>query len=156
MRLFRFAPDTVPPQYASAFCDDGTWRAGVDLSHLPEPMRREVAWCIFWIIDLGGTIPTPGLSMLVRPRISEICLLDRDPLLPLLPAPASSTAAADGQAAVARLRYQQTKIDGAPDTVLVDAAVVAIIREQQEWAGRFFAGRGAPGKTPKYLSWPGR
>ena len=440
MRLFRFAPDTVPPQYAGAFCHDGTWRAGVDLSHLPEPMRREVAWCIFRIIDLGGTIPTPGLSMLVRRlgeviadqpgrapvsllgmagrdwcqqiqhaahrrtgrlpapatmsnirglltrmmrllvtasdtgpwwrldqwnpvedtriplrdhepmgryavrfdrigmpwlrrglqwhcktgletgtlrwstvhrrvvavaeldaflrrrppagpwlaespgqiralmldflghlrvrepargrragqrlspasvqrlasdveqfylfmtdnkeaaaaalaepgwlrlgpqharfyrrgelpgkprpelgrevidddamtqimagiallgapasqgglgdeqamritmlvallgrRISEICLLDRDPLLPLLPAPASSTAAADGQAAVARLRYQQTKIDGAPDTVLVDAAVVAIIREQQEWAGRFFAGRGAPGKTPKYL-----
>ena len=91
------------------------------------------------------------LVALLGRRISEICLLDRDPLLPLLPAPASSTAAADGQAAVARLRYQQTKIDGAPDTVLVDAAVVAIIREQQEWAGRFFAGRGAPGKTPKYL-----
>ena len=438
MRLSRFAPDTVPPQYAGAFCHDRTWRAGVDLSHLPEPMRREVAWCIFRIIDLGGTIPTPGLSMLVRRlgevitdqpgrapvsllgmagrdwcqqiqhaahrrtgrlpapatmrnirglltrmmrllvtasdtgpwwrldqwnpvedtriplrdhepmgryavrfdrigmlwlrrglqwhcktgletgtlrwstvhrrvvavaeldaflrppagpwlaespgqiralmldflghlrvrepargrragqrlspasvqrlasdveqfylfmtdnkeaaaaalaepgwlrlgpqharfyrrgelpgkprpelgrevidddamtqimagiallgapasqgglgdeqamritmlvallgrRISEICLLDRDPPLPLLPAPAGSTAAADSQAAVARLRYQQTKIDGAPDTVLVDAAVVAIIREQQEWAGRFFAGRGAPGKTPKYL-----
>ena len=28
---------------------------------------------------------------------------------------------------------------------------MAIIREQQEWADRFFAGRGAPGKTPKYL-----
>ncbi len=440
MRLLRFAQDTVPPQYAGAFCHDGTWRAGVDLSHLPEPMRREVAWCIFRIIDLGGTIPTPGLNMLVRRlgevigdqpgrapvsllgmpgtdwcqqiqhavhrrtgrlpapatmrnirglltrmmrllvtasdtgpwwrldqwnpventriplrdhepmgryavrfdrigmpwlrrglqwhcktgletgtlrwstvhrrvvavtefdaflrrrqpagpwlaaspgqvralmldflghlrvrepargrragqrlsaasvqrlasdveqfylfmadnkeaaaaalaepgwlqlgpqharfyrrgelpgkprpelgrevidddamtqimagiallgapasqgglgdeqamriamlvallgrRISEICLLDRDPLLPLLPAPAGSPAAADGQAPVARLRYQQTKIDGAPDTVLVDAGVVAIIREQQEWADRFFAGRGAPGKTPKYL-----
>ena len=440
MRLSRFAPGTVPPQYASAFCHGGTWRAGVDLSHLPDPMRREVAWCIFRIIELGGTIPTPALSMLVRRlgeviadqpgrapasllgmagrdwcqqiqraahrrtgrlpaaatmrnirallarmmrllatacdtgpwwqldqwnpvedtriplrdhepmgryavrfdrigmpwlrrglqwhckvgletgtlrwstvhrrivavteldsflrsrqasgpclaegpgqvralmldflghlrvreaargrgagrrlspasvqrlasdveqfylfmadskeaaaaalaepgwlqlgpqharfyrrgelpgkprpelgrevidddamtqimaglsllgapasqgglgdeqamritmlvallgrRVSEICLLDRDPLLPLLPAPAGSTAAADGQAAVARLRYQQTKIDGAPGTVLVDAAVVAIIREQQEWAGRFFAGRGAPGKTPKYL-----
>ena len=83
--------------------------------------------------------------------MSEICLLDRDPLLPLLSAPASSPAAADGQAPVARLRYQQTKIDGAPDTVLADAGVVAIIREQQEWADRFFAGRGAPGKTPKYL-----
>ena len=91
------------------------------------------------------------LVALLGRRISEICLLDRDPLLPLLPAPAGSTAAADGQAPVARLRYQQTKIDGAPDTVLVDAGVVAIIREQQEWADRFFAGRGAPGKTPKYL-----
>jgi len=54
MRLSRFAPGTVPLQYASAFCHDGTWRAGVDLSHLPEPMRREVAWCIFRIIGLAG------------------------------------------------------------------------------------------------------
>lgn len=440
MRLLRFAPGTVPPQYAGAFCHDGTWRAGVDLSHLPDPMRREVAWCIFRIIGLGGTIPTPGLSMLVRRlgeviagqpgqppvsllampgrdwcqqiqhtvhrhtgrlpapatmrniralltrmmrllataldtgpwwqldqwnpvedtriplrdhepmgryavrfdrigtpwlrrglqwhcktgletgtlrwstvhrrivavtefdafvsrrqpagpwlaespgqvrvlmldflghlrvrepargrragqrlspasvqrlasdveqfylfmadnkeaaaaalaepgwlrlgpqharfyrrgelpgkprpelgrevidddamtqimagiallgmpatqgglgdeqamritmlvallgrRVSEICLLDRDPLLPLLSASSGSPAAADGQAPVARLRYQQTKIDGAPDTVLADAGVVAIIREQQQWADRFFTGRGAPGKTPKYL-----
>jgi integrase len=444
LRLSRFAQDTVPPQYAGGFCRDGTWRAGVDLSHLPEPMRRELAWCVFRIIEMGGTIPTPGLSMLVhrlgeviadgsgqapvsllgmpcpqwcqqirhavhrragrlpsaatmrniralltrmtrllvialdtgpwwqldlwnpvedtriplrahepmgryavrfdrigtpwlrrglqwhckvgletgtlrwstvhrrivavtefdaflrarhvgqpclaaeagqvralmldflghlrtreparrrgnsqrlspasvqrlasdveqfylfmadnketaaaalaepgwlrlgpqhsrfyrrgelpgkpRPelgrevidddamtqimaglsllgapasqgglgdeqamritmlvallgrRISEICLLDRDPLLPLLPAAPCARPAApagtDNQAPAARLRYQQTKIDGAPDTVLVDAAVAAIIREQQQWADRFFAGRGAPGKTPKYL-----
>jgi integrase len=442
MRLTRFAADTVPPQYAGAFCHAGTWRAGLDLSPLPEPMRREVAWCVFRIIELGGTIPSPGLSMLVRRlseviadrpgqppvsllgmggrdwcqqiqrgvhrrtgrlpapatirnvgallarmmrllvtamdtgpwwqldqwnpvedariplrehepmgrfavrfdrvgapwlrrglqwhckvsldtgtlrwstvhrrvvavselgafldgrgvdeprlaatpgevralmldflgqlrtrqaargrragqrlsaasvqrlaadveqfylfmadhkeaaaaalgepgwlrlgpehagfyrrgelpgkqrpdlgreviddaamtqimaglgllgapasqggfgdeqamritmlvallgrRISEICLLDRDPLLPLLPAPSqpAPSAVTDSQAPVARLRYQQTKIDGAPDTVLVHAEVVAIIREQQDWADRFFAERGAPGKTPKYL-----
>ena len=71
MRLLRFAPGTVPPQYAGAFCHDGTWRAGADLSHLPEPMRREVAWCVFRIIDLGGTIPAPGLSMLVH-RLGEV------------------------------------------------------------------------------------
>jgi integrase len=71
MRLSRFAPDTVPPQDAGAFCDDGTWRAGLDLSGLPEPMRREVAWCVFRIVELGGTIPSPGLSMLVR-RLSEV------------------------------------------------------------------------------------
>jgi len=47
MRLSRFAESSVPPQYAGAFCRDGTWRAGVDLSQLPEPMRREVAWCVF-------------------------------------------------------------------------------------------------------------
>jgi hypothetical protein len=34
----------------------------------------------------------------------------------------------------ARLRYQQTKIDGASDTIPVDAEVIAIIPEQQEWA----------------------
>jgi integrase len=442
MRLSRFAPDTVPPQYAGAFCHDGTWRAGLDLSGLPEPMSRELAWCVFRIIELGGTIPSPGLSILVRRlgeviadrpgqppvsllemsgrgwcqqiqhavhrrtgrlpapatmrtiralltrmmrllviamdtgpwwqldhwnpvedtriplrehepmgrftvrfdrigapwlrrglqwhckvgldtgtlrwstvhrrvvavselgaflrdrgvdeprlaatpgqvralmldflgqlrtrqaargrragqrlsaasvqrlaadveqfylfmadnkeaaaaalgepgwlrlgpehagfyrrgelpgkqrrdlgreviddaamsqimaglgllgapasqggfgdeqamritmlvallgrRISEICLLDRDPLLPLLPVvsrPAPS-AGTDSQAPAARLRYQQTKIDGAPDTVLVHAEIVAIIREQQDWADRFFSGRGTPGKTPKYL-----
>ena len=71
MRLSLFARGTAPPQYAGAFCHDGTWRAGVDLSHLPEPMRREVAWCIFRIIELGGTIPTPALSMLVR-RLGEV------------------------------------------------------------------------------------
>jgi integrase len=71
MRLSCFAESSVPPEYAGAFCHDGTWRAGVDLSPLPEPMRREVAWCVFRIIELGGKIPTPGLSMLVR-RLGEV------------------------------------------------------------------------------------
>ena len=55
-----FAESTVPPQYAGAFCHDGTWRAGVDLSRLPEPMRREVAWCVFRIIEQGGKSPDTG------------------------------------------------------------------------------------------------
>jgi hypothetical protein len=71
MRLSRFAESSVPPQFAGAFCHDGTWRAGVDLSPLPEPMRREVVWCVFRIIELGGKIPTPGLSMLVH-RLGEV------------------------------------------------------------------------------------
>jgi len=94
------------------------------------------------------------LVALLGRRISEICLLDRDPLLPRLPAAAAQpdpVGHRDAQAPVAKLRYQQTKIDGAPNTILVHAEVVAIIREQQDWADRFFAARGAPGKTPKYL-----
>jgi integrase len=71
MRLSRFAESTVPAGYAAAFCHDGTWQAGIDLSSMPEPMRRELAWCVFRIIELGGKIPTPGLSMLVR-RLSEV------------------------------------------------------------------------------------
>ena len=71
MRLSRFAESSVPPEFAGAFCQDGTWRAGVDLSPLPEPMRREVVWCVFRIIELGGKIPTAGLSMLVR-RLGEV------------------------------------------------------------------------------------
>jgi hypothetical protein len=57
----------------------------------------------------------------------------------------------DRDALAAKLRYQQTKIDGAPDTVLVDAEVVAIIRAQQEWADRWRAGHAATGVHPKYL-----
>jgi integrase len=80
-------------------------------------------------------------------RISEILMLDTDPLLPL----ASAPAAAGPGAMIARLRYQQTKIDGAPDTILVDAEVVAIIGEQQEWAATWLGEHAAPGARPRYL-----
>ena len=81
-------------------------------------------------------------------RISEILMLDTDPLLPLAGGPAG-----DGEpgAMIARLRYQQTKIDGAPDTVLVDAEVVAVIRAQQDWAAAWLAEHAAPGARPRYL-----
>jgi integrase len=81
-------------------------------------------------------------------RISEILMLDPDPLLPLAAGPA---AAAEPDAMTARLRYQQTKIDGAPDTILVDAEVVAVIREQQDWAAGWLAEHAAPGARPRYL-----
>ena len=81
-------------------------------------------------------------------RVSEICLLDRDPLLPAGPAAASSR---DSAGLTARLRYQQTKIEGAPDTILVDEEIVAIIRAQQQWAARFLAASQSPVTSPKYL-----
>ena len=34
---------------------------------------------------------------------------------------------------VAKLRFQQTKIEGAPNTIFVDGEIVAIIRAQQQW-----------------------
>jgi integrase len=89
------------------------------------------------------------LEALLGRRINEICLLDRDPMLPL--ARSCPVGQPDPLAPVAQLRYQQTKIDGAPDTVPVHAEVVAIVRAQQEWADRYFTEHGAPGKTPKYL-----
>jgi integrase len=84
-------------------------------------------------------------------RLSEIRMLDRDPLLPLDPItpPGGQDAAED--AFVARLRYQQTKIDDAPDTMPVDAEIVAIIREQQQWADDRLAPHWAAGVTPRYL-----
>jgi integrase len=93
------------------------------------------------------------LAALLGRRINEICMLDPDPLLPLLPLPGGpgQGRAKDGQAPAAKLRYQQTKIDGAPDTVLVHDEVVAIIGEQQQWAAAHAAACCAPGIRPKYL-----
>jgi len=93
------------------------------------------------------------LAALLGRRINEICMLDPDPLLPLLPLPREPREGkdGDGQAPVAKLRYQQTKIDGAPDTVLVHDEVVAIIREQQQWAAAHAAACCVPGCRPKYL-----
>ena len=82
-------------------------------------------------------------------RINEILMLDADPLLPLAPSP--QAAPAEPGAMTARLRYQQTKIDGAPDTILVDTEIVAIIRAQQEWAATWLDERAAPGARPRYL-----
>jgi integrase len=89
------------------------------------------------------------LQVCLGRRISEILMLDRDPLFALNTPPAAS---GEGSAAfTARLRYQQTKIDGAPDTVLVDAEIVAVIQAQQEWVDRHFAEHGAAGHVPTYL-----
>jgi len=63
-------------------------------------------------------------------RISELRLLDFDCLLAIQGLAATS----DSDALVAKLRYRQTKIDGAPDTIFVDAEITAIIAAQQAWA----------------------
>lgn len=81
-------------------------------------------------------------------RVSEIRMIDRQPLLPL---DRITTPDADGDGFVAKLRYQQTKIDGAPDTMLVDAEIAAIVEEQQRWIDQHLAPRGAPGIRPAYL-----
>jgi integrase len=80
-------------------------------------------------------------------RLSEILLLDRDPLLPLH----GLARAAGEEGFVAKLRYQQTKIEDGPNTILIDPDTVAVIRAQQEWADREMAARGLPGAVPRYL-----
>lgn len=80
-------------------------------------------------------------------RINEILMLDADPLLPLAPGPQP----AGPGALTARLRYQQTKIDGAPDTIPVDGEIVAVIQAQQEWAAVWLDAHAAPGARPRYL-----
>jgi len=59
-----------------------------------------------------------------------------------VPGPA---AGADGQQ-IARFTYAQSKIDIAPDSILVDGEVIAVIEEQQDWVRAKL-----PGITPRYL-----
>lgn len=70
------------------------------------------------------------LQALTGRRAAEVLMMD---FAPLVPVPGVDPAAVPEGGMVARLRYQQTKIDGAPETILVGADVVEIIREQQAW-----------------------
>ena len=66
----------------------------------------------------------------------------RCPPAPAAPGPGAMTA---------RLRYQQTKIDGAPDTILVDAEIVAIIRAWRNGPSPGCGEHAAPGVRSRYL-----
>ena len=81
---------------------------------------------------LGDEQAMRALMLLARTgrRLNEILLLDFDPLIAVDGLPAD---AKPGEALVAKLRYQQTKIDDAPNTIFVDEEIVAIIRSQQHW-----------------------
>ena len=102
------------------------------------------------------------LAVLTGRRINEILMMDFDPI-ESVPGIAGEPAV-DEDAMVARLRYQQTKIEGAQSTILVEQAVVNIVHEQQRWllehgmrqlAGisraRSDGGPLAPGAKPAYL-----
>lgn len=95
-----------------------------------------------------------ALMLLIRTgrRVNEVLMMDFDPLVPLIgtgsPQPDSDT---DGDF-VARLRYQQTKIDSSQShTIPVDSEIVAIIRAQQTVAVEFMSSMGHPGVQPRYL-----
>ena len=102
---------------------------------------------------LGEEQALRALMLLARTgrRVNEILLLDRDPLLPLNAPPARPDDPGDPGAFVARLHYQQTKIEGGPDAIPVDQEIVSIIHAQQDWADRFLTDHHSPVATPKYL-----
>ncbi len=66
------------------------------------------------------------LQILTGRRASEVRTCDHDCL-----SPAGTVTGAEGE--VTRFRYAQSKIDIAPDTILVDREVTAVIEEQQAW-----------------------
>ncbi|MFJ9461495.1 hypothetical protein ACIRST_41305 [Kitasatospora sp. NPDC101447] len=82
------------------------------------------------------------LQILTGRRASEIrtCRLDC-----LSPVPDRAVDAAEGEQ-IARFHYAQSKIDIAPDNILVDREVVAVIEEQRQWIRDRF-----PGITPRHL-----
>ena len=89
------------------------------------------------------------LAIATGRRINEILMMDFAPLSPV-PGLDASQAAQDGGPA-ARLRYQQTKIAGAPQAILVGADVVAIVSEQQEFARALVRANDPATPDPPYL-----
>jgi hypothetical protein len=71
MRLARLSAEVVPGRYRGGFAGDGKSYPLVNLGALPGPMRQEMTWCMFWIIELGGRVQMPGTVMLAR-RLTEI------------------------------------------------------------------------------------
>ncbi|SHN37542.1 tyrosine-type recombinase/integrase [Actinacidiphila paucisporea] len=84
-----------------------------------------------------------GLLIKTGRRISEITLLDFDPIVAI--------AFPDPDGHVARLRYQQTKIITDENTILIDQETLDLVREQQKYARAFMADQNRAGVAPKYL-----
>ena len=82
------------------------------------------------------------LQILTGRRAAEILLCDFDCLSPATPGALEAV----GDSQVTRFHYGQSKIDQAPDPILVDAEVVAVIEEQRAWVRGHY-----PGATPRYL-----
>ncbi|MCA1679673.1 MAG: tyrosine-type recombinase/integrase, partial [Actinobacteria bacterium] len=85
-------------------------------------------------------------------RAGELLLLDFDCLLPI-PGLAAHDHDTGPDAIVAKLRFQQTKIEGAPNTIFIDSEIVAIIRAQQQWVHAYVRAllRDQTAPSPRYL-----
>lgn len=98
---------------------------------------------------LGDLAAFHALMLLIRTgrRVNEVLMMDFDPLLPLV-----GSNDVDESGLVARMRYQQTKVQtGQPNSIPVDAEVVAIIRTQQIEARRHMSSMGWMDREPRYL-----
>ncbi len=71
MRLTYFSAGTVPEEFRGGLAHQRGRPAGVDLSGLPAPMRQELAWCVFRIIEQGGKLDVTHMRALVR-RLGEV------------------------------------------------------------------------------------
>lgn len=101
---------------------------------------------------LGDEQALRALMLLMRTgrRLNEVLMMDFDPLTPILPTLGSRP---EGEGFVARLTYQQTKIESEqPASIPVDQEVVDIIHAQQAWVTDWLRRHGTPdGHRPPYL-----
>lgn len=102
-------------------------------------------------VDVGG-FGQPAvmrawlIQALTGRRAGEVLMMDFEPLL-AIPGLDPDTVPEGGM--VAKLRYQQTKIDTAPNTILVGRDVVEIVHEQQAWVREHWKLR--PDESIRYL-----
>jgi hypothetical protein len=147
-RIRRCQPVTDETRYVD---DHALAQVTACLAALGEPATGTIT-----VTSGGSTRVLPGqddpqlmrmllLQILTGRRASEICPCPFDCLSP---ADGSAVDAAEGDA-VTRFRYGQSKIDAAPDTILVDAETVAVIGEQQRWLRARFPGRDLPYLFPQ-------
>lgn len=80
------------------------------------------------------------IQALTGRRASEILMMDYEPLTMLDVDPSKI----QEDSFIARMTYQQTKVEGVEPSILVDAAVVNIIREQQAWVEDKYPGQPHP------------
>jgi len=110
----------------------------------PRPLPRDD--------EAGRALPETVMSQLLSPgslerlaRLAGSSEIRHCEFGCLSPATGRAAEAAQGEE-IARFRYAQTKIDIAPDTILVDSEVVAVIEEQRRWVHDRF-----PGIQPRHL-----
>ena len=112
MRLTCFSADTVPGEYRGGLGEKRGRSTGLDLSALPEPLRTELAWCVFRIIDQGGRVDIGHMRMLVR-RLRDVI----SDLSPGAPASLTGLSARDWEHQLARATQRRTGTLPAPGTV---------------------------------------
>jgi integrase len=127
----------------------------VDIIGMPRDQTKTVAvdGAQQEIRGLGDTQAMRAFLLAVATgrRINEVLMMDFAPLSPI---PGLDTTGASQQGPTgpaARLRYQQTKIPGAPATILVGADVAAVINEQQDFARAHVRAHDPAAADPPYL-----
>ena len=112
MRLAYFSAGTVPEEHRGGLAHQRGRSAGIDLSPLPEAIRRELAWCVFRIIAQGGKVDVTHMRALVR-RLGEVI----SDLGPAAPASLTGLAPRDWQQQFALAVRRRTGALPAPGSV---------------------------------------